>query len=108
MRIGLDNVRRIVLVAMGLFSSGLHASGIDVSTFGTLGLDYRWYAEQTDDPRQRSHLFSLSAETTFLLVDDQDRSFTFTPYFRYDATDSERSLFDLGEAYFLTYGDIAR
>ena len=105
MRLGLDNVPRLFLAAMGAFSSGLHASGIDVSTFGTLGLDYRWYAEQTDDPRQRSHLFSLSSETTFLLVDDQDRSFTFTPYFRYDATDSERSQVDLREAYFLTYGD---
>lgn len=106
MRLRLDNVHHLVLVAMSVFSSGLHAGGIDLSMFGSLGLQTRWYSEDAVYSGQRSHVFSLSAETTFLLIDDQGRSFTFTPYFRYDATDSERSLVDIREAYLLAYGDI--
>ncbi len=94
------------LLLFFVMGSSANAAGIDFSSFGSLGLDYRWYAEKTNDPLQRSHLLSLTSETTFLFIDDQDRSFTLTPYFRYDATDSERSLVDLKEAYFLAYGDI--
>lgn len=101
-----DKLRGLALALMCAASSGVHSGGIDLSTFGTLGIDYRWYADAAAHSSQRSHLFSITSEVTFLMVDEQDRSFTFTPYFRYDATDSERTLADVREAYFLTYGDI--
>jgi len=106
MKISPRKLSQLLWALCGAVVSSVNANGIDFSSFGTVGLDYRWYAEQSHDPRQRSHLLSLTSETTFFLVDGQDRSFTFTPYFRYDATDPERSLVDVREAYFLTYGDI--
>ena len=99
-------LRGLILLVAWAVSTGAGADGVDLSVFGKIGLETRWYPENAAYPGQRSHLFSVSSETTFLFVGEQDRSFTLTPYFRYDATDSERNLVDLREAYYLAYGDI--
>ena len=58
------------------------------------------------DTRQRSHASGLAAEVTAYTEDDEGRSITVTPFYRYDAGDPDRTHGDLREAYLLLYGDV--
>ena len=80
------------------------ADRIEVS--GRLSTEFRLYPESAAHPRQRSHAGGLAAEATAYIEDDEGRSFTLTPFFRYDAGDPDRTHADLREAYLLLYGDI--
>ena len=73
---------------------------------GRLSTDAWYYPEEAVYPDQRSWAGGLALETTFYRVDEEDRSFTLTPFLRYDAGDPERTHIDLREAYYLTYGEI--
>lgn len=75
---------------------------------GTVSFEHRGYLDDPAYSGQRSSLTSLTANVTFYIEDDDYRSFTLTPNFRYDAVDSERNLADLKEAYYLTFGDIGQ
>ena len=46
------------------------------------------------------------AEPTLYVESGAGRSFTLTPFFRYDDTDPRRTHFDLREAYLLLFGDV--
>jgi len=80
------------------------ADRIEIS--GRLSTEFRLYPESAAHPRQRSHAGGLAAEATAYIEDDEGRSFTLTPFFRYDAGDPDRTHADLREAYLLLYGDI--
>ena len=73
---------------------------------GSLSVERRWYPKSASYPGQRSHAGGFVAEPELHLEDAAGRIFTFAPFFRYDAGDSERTHFDLREAYLLLYGDI--
>ncbi len=86
-------------------ATGLPATAeIDVST--RLAAEFRLFPEPATYPDQRSHSSGITAEATVYVEGDDGASFTLTPFFRYDAADSDRTHADLREAYFLTYGDI--
>ena len=73
---------------------------------GSLGVESRWYPKSAAYPGQRSHAGGFVAEPELHLEDAAGRIFTFVPFFRYDAGDSERTHFDVREAYLLLFGDI--
>ena len=72
---------------------------------GRLSTETRLHPESAAHPRQRSHASGLAAEATAYVEDDEGRSFTITPFFRYDAGDPDRTHADLREAFLLLYGD---
>ena len=73
---------------------------------GSLGVESRWYPKSAAYPGQRSHAGGFVAEPELHLEDAAGRIFTFVPFLRYDAGDSERTHFDVREAYLLLFGDI--
>lgn len=86
----------------------LAVAGAEAQTFdysGELSVQARWYPESPAFPDQRSRFAGLVLEPTFYGETEQGTSFTVTPFYRYDSTDSRRTHADLREAYILTYGD---
>ena len=88
---------------MLLAVAGAEAQTLDYS--GDLSVQTRWYPESPAFPDQRSRFAGLVLEPTFYGETEQGNSFTITPFYRYDSTDSRRTHADLREAYILTYGD---
>ena len=107
--------RRLVLLPVLLWllvpvlATGAHADNgiadlIEVS--GRLSPETRLYPETAAHPGQRSHASGFAAEATVYMEDDEGRSITITPFFRYDAGDPDRTHADLREAFLLLYGDV--
>ncbi len=94
----------VSVLATGAYADTGIADRIDVS--GRLSTETRLYPRSAAHPDQRSHASGIAAEATVYLEDNDGRSFTFTPFFRYDAGDPDRTHADLREAYLLLYGDI--
>ncbi|MXZ44187.1 MAG: hypothetical protein F4Z01_04310 [Gammaproteobacteria bacterium] len=70
-----------------------------------ISLQGRWYPESPAFLEQSSSNFGMVAKTTLHLEITSKSSFTFTPLYRYDNADSQRTHGDVREAYFLMYGD---
>ena len=92
-----------------VLATGAHADNgiadlIEVS--GRLSPETRLYPETAAHPGQRSHASGFAAEATVYMEDDEGRSITITPFFRYDAGDPDRTHADLREAFLLLYGDV--
>ena len=107
--------RGLVLLAaplwlpLSVFANEAHADNgfadlIEVS--GRLSPETRLYPETAAHSGQRSHASGLAAEATVYMEDDEGRSVTITPFFRYDVGDPDRTHADLREAFLLLYGDI--
>ena len=79
------------------------AQSLDFS--GDLSLQGRWYPQSPAFPGQRSGTGGLVVEPTLYREVGPAASLTFTPLYRYDSADSERTHGDLREAYVLMYGD---
>ena len=94
----------ISLTATGAYGFGLDDDAIEV--YGRLSMQTRLYPQSGAHPDQRSHSSGVVAEVTAYMEDDEGRSFTITPFLRFDAGDRERTHADLREAFFLLYGDI--
>ena len=92
------------VLATGAYAGTGIADRIEVS--GRLSTETRLYPRSAAHPGQRSHSSGLAAEATVYMEDDEGRSITVTPFFRYDAGDPERTHADLREAYLLLYGDV--
>ena len=92
------------VLATGAYADTGIADRIEIS--GRLSPELRLYPESAAHPRQRSHAGGLAVEATAYIEDDEGRSFTLTPFFRYDAGDPDRTHADLREAYLLLYGDV--
>ena len=73
---------------------------------GSLRLESRGYPESAAYPGQRSLASGFVAEPTLFLEDEEGRSFTLTPFFRYDSADARRTHIDLHEAYLLLFGEL--
>ena len=80
------------------------ASAIEVS--GRLDLESRWYYQDGAHPGQKSQATGFVVEPKLYAEDDEARSVTLTPFFRYDGTDPRRTHFDVREAYLLVLGEI--
>ncbi len=90
-----------VLVLASVLAAG-RASAVEVS--GRVGLESRWYHQDEAHPGQRSHASGVVVEPKLYAEDDEGRSVTLAPFFRYDGGDSRRTHFDVREAYFLVFG----
>ena len=86
-----------------LLAAGAQAQVFDFS--GDLSVQGRRYPESPAFPGQRSTASGIVVEPTLYAESSQGNSFTFTPFYRYDSADSQRTHADVREAYFLTYGD---
>ena len=98
-----------VWILLAVLSTGAYAgTGIAdrIEVSGRLSAETRLYPESAAHPDQRSHSSGLVAEVTVYAEDDEGRSITVTPFFRFDAADPDRTHADLREAYLLLYGDV--
>lgn len=91
------------------FAGGVHAQDgladlIELS--GRLSTEARLYPGSAVHDGQRSHASGFAAEATAYIEDDDGTSFTFTPFYRYDAEDPDRTHADVRDAYVLMYGDL--
>ena len=94
---------------LSALATGAHAdNGFDdqIEFYGRLSTETRLYPETAAYPGQRSHASGLAAELTAYMEDDEGRSITVTPFYRYDAGDPDRTHGDLREAFLLLYGDL--
>ncbi len=94
---------RGAIAALVLVAAGAEAQVFDFS--GDLSLQGRRYPESPTFPGQRSTASGVVIEPTLYAESEQGSSFTFTPFYRHDSADSQRTHADVREAYFLTYGD---
>ena len=92
------------LLATGAYADTGIADRIEFS--GRLSPETRLYPASAAHPGQRSHASGFAAEVTAYMEDDEGRSITITPFYRYDAGDPDRTHGDLREAYLLLYGDV--
>ncbi len=103
----------VLLPALGmlvpLLATGAHADDGFIDYFelsGRYSPETRLYPETPAFADQRSHSSGFAAEITAYMEDDEGRSITVTPFYRFDAGDPERTHADLREAFLLLYGDI--
>ena len=95
-----------ILVVAGVTAPGsVLANDIYQEVYGRIGLESRWYPEDPLDGRQESSVGGLVLQPTLYVEDDNGRSFTVTPFLRYDSADHRRTHADLREAYLLLFGD---
>ena len=94
---------RGTIAALAFVAGGAGAQGIDFS--GDLSLQGRWYPQSPAFPGQRSTGGGVVAEPMLYAESARGTSFTFTPFYRYDSADSQRTHADVREAYLLMYGD---
>lgn len=72
---------------------------------GYAALEGRFFFEEASFPEQESPQFSLSIQPEYYQKwDNGKQSFTFVPFYRYDAVDSERTHFDIREMTWLKVG----
>ena len=81
------------------------ASAGQMEFSGRVSMETRLHPESAVHPGQRSHASGLAAEATAYVEDEEGRSLTITPFFRYDAGDPDRTHADVREAFLLLYGD---
>ena len=106
-------VRRVGLRATLWMLASVLATGASADTgimdrielSGRISTQSRLHPESAVHLHQRSHASGLVAEATAYGEDDEGRSITITPFFRYDAGDPDRTHADLREAFLLLYGD---
>ncbi len=92
-----------LLLALSAAPAG--AADIEVDFSGTLGLEARWYPGSALHAGQRAHASGITIEQTLYAEDEEGRSVSIAPFFRYDAADPERTHADLREAYLLLFGE---
>ena len=94
---------RCAIAVVVFVAAGGQAQDIDLS--GDLSLQGRWYPESPAFLGQLSTAGGVVVEPTLHAGSAQGTSFTFTPFYRYDSADSQRTHADVREAYTLMYGD---
>ena len=102
-----------VLTAVSVVALGAQDSSVDdgapgpltVELSGRLSAEGRGFPAAPSFPGQRSLALGLVVSPTLHVEHVSARSFTITPFVRYDHADPRRTHFDLQEAYFLLFGD---
>ncbi len=72
---------------------------------GRIAAEGRWFYQDNAHPGQDSYNSGLVVEPKLYVEDDEGRSLTVKPFFRYDAGDTGRTHADLREGYFLIFGE---
>ncbi|MCY3872335.1 MAG: hypothetical protein OXG87_22550 [Gemmatimonadetes bacterium] len=90
-----------------VFAAGAHAEiGIDRDFSGRVNVESRWFPRAGAFSGQGAHAIGFVVVPNLYLSDAEGRSFTLSPFFRYDNADPRRTHADLREAYFLVFGEI--
>ena len=90
-----------------VFAVGAGAEiGIDRDLSGRVNIESRWFPKAGAFSGQGSHAIGFFVLPKLYLVDAKGRSFTLSPFFRYDNADPSRTHADLREAYVLLFGEI--
>ena len=92
-------------LALALSGGAAQAADIETEVSSRFSLESRWYPKTALHPGQRSHASGFTAEPEFYAEDEEGRSLTVSPFLRYDSADTNRSHFDLREAFLLLYGE---
>ena len=90
-----------------VFAAGACAEiGIDRDFSGRVNVESRWFPQAGAFSGQGSHAIGFVVVPNLYLADAEGRSFTLSPFFRYDNADPRRTHADLREAYFWVFGEI--
>ena len=95
---------RVGIVLLG-FVCTTCAVGQKFDVNSEISFQGRWYPQSPIFSEQRSSTMGAVVKTTLHVEIASKTSFTFTPLYRYDGADSQRTHGDVREAYFLMYGD---
>ena len=79
---------------------------LTVEFSGRVSAEARLFPAEGPFQGQRSLANGFATEPTLYIEGAEGRSFTLSPFFRYDHSDSRRTHLDLRDAYFLLFGDI--
>ena len=82
------------------------AEDIEVELSGRFSIESRWYPDSALHPGQRSRAGGFTAKPELYAEDEEGRSLTISPFFRYDSADPRRTHADLREAFLLLYGEL--
>lgn len=96
-----------VWILVLVFAVGAHAEiGIDRDFSGRVNVESRWFPRAGAFSGQGAQAIGFVVVPNLYLADAEGRSFTLSPFFRYDKADPRRTHADLREAYFLVFGEI--
>ncbi len=106
-RRGRDSLRRIAAgILLSLFGAAAQAADVEVELSGRFSIESRLYLDSAQHPGQRSHASGFTAKPELYAEDEEGRSLTISPFFRYDSADPRRTHADLREAFLLLYGEL--
>ena len=88
------------------FGAAAQAADIEVELSGRFSIESRLYPDSAQHPGQRSHASGFTAKPELYAEDEEGRSLTISPFFRYDSADPRRTHADLREAFLLLYGEL--
>ena len=95
----------LALSLFGAFSAAVQAADIEVELSGRFSIESRLYPDSALHSGQRSHAGGFTAKPELYAEDEEGRSLTISPFFRYDSADPRRTHADLREAFLLLYGE---
>ncbi len=95
----------LALSLLAAFSAAAQAADIEVELSGRFSIESRLYPDSAQHPGQRSHASGFTAKPELYAEDEEGRSITVSPFFRYDSADPRRTHADLREAFLLLYGE---
>ena len=93
-------------VTFAVFGAAAQAGDIEVEIAARFSIESRLYPDSAQHPGQRSHASGFTAKPELYAEDEEGRSITISPFFRYDSADPRRTHADLREAFLLLYGDL--
>nr|WP_230389600.1 hypothetical protein [Vibrio nitrifigilis] len=79
------------------------ASALKPDISGQINLEYRQFFQAGEDGQDNGQPSIVLQPELYWDFEDQHSSITFTPFYRYDKMDSERSHFDIRELFYLNY-----
>ena len=95
----------LALSLFAAFSAAAQAADIEVELSGRFSIESRLYPDSAQHSGQRSHASGFTAKPELYAEDEEGRSITVSPFFRYDSADPRRTHADLREAFLLLYGE---
>ena len=95
----------LALSLFAAFSAAAQAADIEVELSGRFSIESRLYPDSAQHSGQRSHASGFTAKPELYAEDEEGRSITISPFFRYDSADPRRTHADLREAFLLLYGE---
>ena len=93
-------------LALSMLGAAAQAADIETELSGRFSVESRWYPDSARHSGQRSGASGFTAKPEFYAEDEEGRSLTISPFFRYDTADPRRTHADLREAFLLLYGEL--